>query len=76
MSSYSFLGGKDLAVIGLDGGMWLLWLSLAWKHHLATEVELAADLVPAWIRVQELLVVIDIDLLDSSFLKLELGVDW
>ena len=70
MSSYRFLGGKDLAVVRLDGGMWLLWLSLAWKHHLAAEVELAADLVPAWVRVQELFVVIDIDLLHSCLLVL------
>ena len=70
MSCYSFLGGKDLAVIGLDGGMWLLWLGLAWKHHLAAEIELAADLISVRISVQELLVVIDIDFLDSLFLKL------
>ena len=50
--------------------MWLLWLSLTRKHHLAAEVELAADLVPAWVRVQKLLVVIDIDLLHSCLLEL------
>ena len=70
MSSYSFLRGKDLAVHGLDGGMWLLWLGLTRKHHLAAEVELAADLVPARVGVQELLVVIDIDLLNSLLLEL------
>ena len=70
MSGYSFLGGKDLAVVRLDCGMWLLWLGLTRKHHLAAEVELAADLVPAWVRVQELLVVIDIDLLHSCLLVL------
>ena len=70
VSGNSFLGVKDLAVMGLDGGMWLLWLSLAWEHHLATEIELTADFVPARIRVQELLVVINIDFLDSRFLYL------
>ena len=66
----SFLGGKDLVVMGLDGGMRLLRLSLAREHNLAAEIELTADFVPVWIRVQELLVVINIDLLNSSLLYL------
>ena len=61
-----FLGGKDLVVRRHDGGMWLLWLSLAREHHLAAEIKLTVDFVPDRIIVQELLVVINIDFLDGG----------
>ena len=70
VSSCSFLVGKDLAVNMFNGGMWLLRLGLAWKHHLTAVIKLAADLLSVWIRVQEFLIIINIGLLDSSLLTL------